>query len=181
VLCHDLGRPATTQFINGRWKAPGHEEKGVEITRRLLQRITDEKQLITDVLSLVRYHPQPSRLYRDDANDTALRRLSVVVSLDDLLFVSRADRLGRKTKEAEVRTDPAGDWLQKRASTLGILHAPPEALIYGRDLIKAGLKPSPQFKRILDDAYDAQLEGLFSTTEEAKGWIDSYLTASDLG
>lgn len=35
----------------------------------------------------------------------------------------------------------------------------PPALVTGDDLVAAGMKPNPQFKRILDEVRDAQLEG----------------------
>src|SRR5262249_6054270 len=28
AICHDLGKPATTAFIDGRTRSPGHEERG---------------------------------------------------------------------------------------------------------------------------------------------------------
>ena len=43
----------------------------------------------------------------------------------------------------------------------------PEALIDGGDLIAQGLSPGPRFKAILDEVYDAQLEGRVSTKDGA--------------
>ncbi|MEM7680889.1 MAG: CCA tRNA nucleotidyltransferase [Planctomycetota bacterium] len=48
----------------------------------------------------------------------------------------------------------------------GIGLAPPP-LITGDDLVGLGLTPGPDFKRWLDDAYDAQLEGKIATREQA--------------
>jgi poly(A) polymerase len=45
-------------------------------------------------------------------------------------------------------------------------YAPPP-LITGDDLTVAGLSPGPVFKRMLDTAYDAQLEGRVTTRQEA--------------
>lgn len=42
----------------------------------------------------------------------------------------------------------------------------PEPLINGDLLTARGLRPGPMFKRILDDVYDAQLEGRIHTAEE---------------
>jgi tRNA nucleotidyltransferase (CCA-adding enzyme) len=52
---------------------------------------------------------------------------------------------------------------------------PPEPLLLGRDLIAQGLKPSEAFKTILENAYDAQLEGAFATREEALQWLVIHL------
>ncbi|HAW94828.1 MAG TPA: metal-dependent phosphohydrolase [Phycisphaerales bacterium] len=43
----------------------------------------------------------------------------------------------------------------------------PTPLLSGEDLIAAGLVPGPLFKEILDRTYDAQLEGILGTPEEA--------------
>ena len=45
-------------------------------------------------------------------------------------------------------------------------YAPPP-LITGDDLTAAGLSPGPLFKRVLDEVYDAQLEGRVAAKEEA--------------
>ena len=38
AVCHDLGKPATTAFVDGRWRSPGHEAAGVAPSARLLDR-----------------------------------------------------------------------------------------------------------------------------------------------
>ena len=42
----------------------------------------------------------------------------------------------------------------------------PKLLVTGRDLIAAGYPPGPEFKRMLEAAEDAQLEGVAKTCEE---------------
>ncbi len=39
ALAHDFGKPATTEFIEGRWRSRGHEEAGVAPTESFLDRI----------------------------------------------------------------------------------------------------------------------------------------------
>ena len=43
----------------------------------------------------------------------------------------------------------------------------PEPLLSGEGLIAAGLAPGPSFKHILESTYDAQLEGIITTPDEA--------------
>lgn len=43
----------------------------------------------------------------------------------------------------------------------------PPALVTGDDLVAAGLKPGPRFKGVLDQVYDAQLEGRVMSKSEA--------------
>ncbi len=56
--------------------------------------------------------------------------------------------------------------IQKRLAHDGIGLAPPP-LVTGYELIRAGLRPGPDFKARLDAAYDAQLEGEVTTAIHA--------------
>jgi poly(A) polymerase len=46
----------------------------------------------------------------------------------------------------------------------------PPPLLTGDDLTGHGLKPGPEFKRLLDATYDAQLEGRVTSPQEAIDW-----------
>jgi poly(A) polymerase len=48
----------------------------------------------------------------------------------------------------------------------------PEPLLRGQDLIEAGVRPSPVFKQILEQAYDLQLTGELSTRGQALTWLN---------
>ena len=41
ALCHDFGKPATTQFFDGRWRSHGHDEAGVEPTISFLNKLNE--------------------------------------------------------------------------------------------------------------------------------------------
>ncbi len=176
VLCHDFGKPATTKMRDGRWRALGHEEAGIAPTRSFLERLCDEKRLIDDVVSLVAHHQRPLALYNQQSKNSAIRRLAMKVKINDLILIAKADFLGRSSKEAKKGEFPAGEWLREKAFALRIYQQPLKPLLQGRDLIAAGLKPSGSFKGILETTFEAQLDGKFSTYEEAKIWLDNYLT-----
>jgi hypothetical protein len=57
--------------------------------------------------------------------------------------------------------------LEARLAELEKTDFAPPPLITGDDLKAAGLAPGPAFKRALDEAYDAQLEGRATTKEQA--------------
>jgi poly(A) polymerase len=68
--------------------------------------------------------------------------------------------------------DPDGpatriEWLMRRLAQLEQTDVHPTPLVTGDDLTAAGLKPGPVFKRVLDAAYDAQLEDRVRTKAEA--------------
>ena len=158
VLCHDMGKPDTTAFVDGRIRSRGHEEVGVEIAQDFLKILTDDKKLISQVLPLVRYHYAPSALYKQNSKNKAIRRLSTKVNIEQLVKVAKADFLGRDTPEAKSGIYKAGEWLLQKAKELKVENKPPSPLITGKDLINIGLSPSPQFKKILDEVYQKQLD-----------------------
>lgn len=89
------------------------------------------------------------------------KRLLSAEDWNTALYVLRA--LGKtQTVEADA---PA-----LRDDGIGLAPAP---LLDGSDLIKLGLKPGPAFKTLLDNAYDAQLEGKLTTHEQALNWVQS--------
>lgn len=53
----------------------------------------------------------------------------------------------------------------------------PAILITGADLIALGQKPGPSFRRLLDHAYDLQLEGVIGTRDDAMAWLRNHLKA----
>jgi tRNA nucleotidyltransferase (CCA-adding enzyme) len=177
VLCHDLGKPATTKQELGRITSKGHEQLGEQLTRKLLERMTREQDLLDEVPPLVGAHLAPVQLHTAGAGDGAVRRLARRVGrIDRLVRVARADQLGRPPR---VSGDfAAGDWLLERARALDVEAAAPVPLVLGRHLIELGLEPGPRFGPILEACYSAQIEGAFSTLEEAvafaKGEVDRH-------
>ena len=164
VLCHDFGKPATTIEEDGRIKSPAHESVGVEPARTFLERLTTQRDLIEQILPLVRDHMSPSHLYKGDAGDGAIRRLARRVDrIDRLVRVVRADRQGMGGRARDM-DDCA--WLLERAEALAVIDARPEPLVMGRHLIEMGATPGVYFKAILEACYEAQIDGEFSTLEE---------------
>lgn len=167
ILCHDFGKATHTQIKDDNVTAIGHEEAGIEPMRRFMSRLTNEHKLISDIEPFIRHHLAPSQLYHNGAKSPAIRRLSTKINIEELVIVARADFLGRTTKESLERTYKAGDWLIKKARELGVETDAPTPILQGRDLINLGLAPSPEFKRILNSAYQAQLDGSISTKDDA--------------
>ncbi|MBI4350990.1 MAG: HD domain-containing protein [Elusimicrobia bacterium] len=111
VLCHDLGKPATTRTREGRIVSRGHEAAGEAPSRSFLSRIGADREDIEAVIHLVLCHMRPEQLYDCKSGDSAVRRLARAVSgrLDRLVRVCRADKGGRGLEGIPIF--PAGDWL----------------------------------------------------------------------
>ena len=177
ALCHDLGKPATTELEGGRIRSRDHESQGEGPTRALLLRLALAHDVVDAVVALVRDHLKPFQLWRDreTLQDGAIRRLALRVPLPRLALVASADHFGRTTPEALARDDEAGPWLLERARALAVKDAAPRPLLQGRDLVSRGLKPGPAFGALLHQAFEAQLDGRFSDQESAERWLDAHL------
>ena len=165
VLCHDLGKPQTTRAAeNGRIRALGHEQVGLEMAAALLERLTDQRRLLREVLPLVAEHMRPQQLWQQGAGATAIRRLSARVGrIDRLVRVARADCFGRPPLAREF---PAGDWLLEQAAELGVTTHQPVPLVQGRHLQMLGIEPGPDYGRILERCYQEQLDGHVTDLED---------------
>jgi tRNA nucleotidyltransferase (CCA-adding enzyme) len=168
ALCHDLGKPATTAFIDGRIRSMGHEEEGVAPATRLLDRLNihslDGYDVRPTVLGIVAHHLKPGAFKKSPTpvSDGAFRRLAQRVDLELLARVAKADCLGR----TGTFDCSAMDWFLERARALGVEHAPPPPLVMGRHLLALGLSPSPRVGEILKQIYERQLDGEITTLDE---------------
>tara|TARA_Y100001934_G_scaffold282905_1_gene399251 strand:+ start:833 stop:2224 length:1392 start_codon:yes stop_codon:yes gene_type:complete len=178
VLCHDFGKPATTVVASdGRIRSPKHEHEGAEIARCFLARMTNHKDLLEQVIPLVRRHLAPHVFHNDQAGDGAIRRLAKEVTrIDRLVRVATADMAGRPPKPAEF---PEGNWLLERAEALKVKDSAPAPIVQGRHLIKRGLPAGPGFKPILDKCFEAQLDGLFTDLPSGLAYLSQVLEKND--
>ncbi len=172
VLCHDLGKATTTTIDEGgAIRAIGHEYAGEEPTRTLLARLTNEHDLVEAIIPLVKYHLAPSQYYKGRSRNSAILRLAAKVDITTLVRVARADFLGRTTEESLRGIYDAGDWLLAKAADLKVSDKPLDPLVMGRDLIALGLQPSPQFKEILNELYELQMDEKIATREEGLEYV----------
>jgi tRNA nucleotidyltransferase (CCA-adding enzyme) len=180
AVCHDLGKPATTAIIDGRWRSPGHEAAGVEPATRILDRLNvntiDGFDVRRQVLGIVTEHLRPSAFHktRDTVGDGAFRRLAARVDLELLVRFGRADCHGR----TGTFDCSAMDWFLERARSLGVQHAPPAPLLMGRHLLDLGVTPGPRMGEILKAVYEQQLDGAVTTLDEAIAAARRTLAAS---
>ncbi len=176
ALCHDFGKANTTETIDGRIRAIGHENSGIPLTESFVERLSDENTLLETIVPLVKHHLKPLQFYKQGATSAAIRRLANQVNIEELILLAKADFLGRTTKEALSGDFKAGEWLQQRAEELNVINTPITPLLQGRDLLHAGLTPSKTFKVILQKAYDSQLDGNITTYDEAIMWLEKELS-----
>ena len=177
ALAHDFGKPATTEFIEGRWRSRGHEEAGVPPTETFLDRLNLHSlagyDVRTQVIAIVRDHLKPGEFYkkRDEVGDGAFRRLARKCEPDLLYRVARADSLGRNSESVPREQwygAEAQEWFIERVRELNIEQGPPPPLLMGRHLLELGLLPGPKIGEITQAVYEMQLNNRVCNLEEAK-------------
>ena len=102
AVCHDLGKPPTTAFIDGRIRSLDHEQAGVAPATRAARsperpHASTATTSAAQVLGIVAHHLKPG-LFRKSptpVGDGAFRRLAQKVDLELLARVAKSDCLGR--------------------------------------------------------------------------------------
>jgi tRNA nucleotidyltransferase (CCA-adding enzyme) len=170
AVCHDLGKPATTAFLDGRIRSIDHEAQGVPPATAFLDRINmrsiDGYDVRKQVLGMVAYHLNPGMWFkvRNEVGDGAFRRLALKVDLELLARLAKSDCLGREPGQFNCE---AMDWFLERARSLGVERRPPGPILLGRHLLELGVRPGPRMGEILKAVYEQQLDGVVTTLDEA--------------
>ncbi len=172
AVCHDLGKPATTAFSDGRIRSIDHEEQGVPPATQLLDRLNihtiDGYDVRKQVLGITAQHLKPGMWYkareRNEVGDGAFRRLAHKVDLELLARVAKSDCQGRKPGNFDCT---AMDWFLDRARALGVEHRPPAPILLGRHLLELGVRPGPRVGEILKTVYEQQMDGRVTNIDEA--------------
>jgi len=170
ALAHDLGKPPTTAFIDGRIRSMNHEELGVPPATAFLDRLNihtiDGYDVRKQVLGITAQHLKPGAWHkvRDEVGDGAFRRLAQKVDLELLARVAKSDCEGRRPGRFDCT---AMDWFLERARTLGVEHRPPAPILLGRHVLELGMKPGPRVGEILKIVYEQQLDNQVTTLEQA--------------
>jgi tRNA nucleotidyltransferase (CCA-adding enzyme) len=176
ALAHDFGKPATTEFLEGRWRSRGHEEAGVPPAESFLTRVNvhtiDNYNVRAQVIALVREHLKPGEFYkkRDEVGEGAFRRLARRCEPDLLYRVAKADSLGRNAEwvpREKWYGSEAQDWFIERSRELEVEQRPPEPFLLGRHLLDLGVDPGPRMGEITRAVYEMQLDGRVRNLDDA--------------
>jgi tRNA nucleotidyltransferase/poly(A) polymerase len=164
VLFHDIGKPPTFLIDEtGRIRFNGHESISASMTEKIFARLRFSNAETEATVVGVKNH----MAFKDVQNMrvATLKRFLARPTIDDELELHRVDCQG-----SHGLLDNYDFLLRKREEFSNEPLIPPP-LITGRDLIAAGLKPGPPFKKLLDSAQALQLEGGLKTREDALVWL----------
>ncbi|MGD1031331.1 MAG: polynucleotide adenylyltransferase [Opitutaceae bacterium] len=187
VLAHDFGKPSTTERAEKRgvprWISPGHEAAGGPIAEAFLKRIGAPLELAPPVVALVVHHLAHHHGQHGEFSDSQIRRLARKLSpatIDDLALVMTADSKGRPPKESP-ETAALIRQLVSRSHELEVRESAPKPILLGRHLIALGRKPGPEFKGLLNAAFEAQLDGAFLDEAGGLEWLKRRLNTPEDG
>ncbi len=175
AICHDLGKPDTTEIIDGVIKSHGHEVVGVEIANKFLRRITDKKEIIDPVLKLVRNHMAPGTFAAQNASPRAYKRLALHLSPDVnikmLANLAFADRRGRNPDSHEpLDSDlPEIQEFLNRAEQAQVLFEKEQPILLGRDFLD--IFSGPQLGEAVRLAYKLQIDDSIKDKEELRALV----------
>jgi len=161
ALCHDLGKPEkTTTDESGKIISHGHEDSGIEPTKRFLKSLNTPNDLIAKVCIIVQYHMRP--LLMTEVTEKGVRKLSAQIapiSIKLLTLFSEADLMGldQPTKGPEIR---------KMADTLSVAESKPAPVFSGKDLLELGVRPGKDVGEMLRKLYEWQLSGHFMSFKD---------------
>ncbi len=171
ALLHDVGKPPTFEFRDGRERFPCHAPVGAELARGILERFHASRALCDAVAEVVGAHMmigdvtemRPSKIRRilarpTFAEDLELHRLDCLASHADL---ANYDRLVAE-REKLANEPPI-----------------PPPLLSGRDLLDLGLAPGPRVGALLREAQEIQLNGELRTPQEALEWARRRLAGGE--
>ncbi len=156
ALTHDLGKITATTVEDGEIHAYGHAKLGEPFVKEFLDQTTNETKLIRYVRNMTTLHMLPYEVAREHRGKKATNNLfDKAISPSDLLLLSTADQMGKGSGRIIHEYE---EFLQERLSWYQYTMAQP--CVMGADLIKAGLKPGPEFSEILAFAHDLQLSNV---------------------
>jgi poly(A) polymerase len=164
VLFHDVGKPPT--FVKAdRIRFNEHEKVGAEMTRSIMTRLKFSNEEIERVVSLVAQH----MVFKDaeKMRPSKLKRFIRQPHFDEHLALHRADCM------ASHGDLSAYEFCSSKLKEASENELNPEPLITGSDLIGLGLTPGPEFKVILRQVEDLQLEGSLKSRDDALAFVKS--------
>jgi poly(A) polymerase len=160
ALLHDIGKPRTVGRTPERYTFYSHEHVG----RRMAGDICERLKLSNEEQNRIEWLVEKHQILSDSPHmrPSKLKTLLIHPGIHELLELHRADALatGRDTAHVAYCEQLLRQWTKED------LDPPP--LLTGDDLIAAGHKPGPLFKKLLDAVREAQLDGTIRTREE--GW-----------
>lgn len=162
ALFHDVGKPPTFQVHEGRIRFYGHSRVGAEMTERIMRRLRFSNDEIEAVKTCVDNHMKFANV--KEMREGKLKRFLSSPTFPEELELHRIDC------ESSHGLLDNYQFLKKKIVDFQKEELKPKPFLRGDALIALGMKPGPEMKPILEEAYELQLENQFQTQEDARRW-----------
>ena len=160
ALLHDVGKPPTYAVDEtGRVRFNGHDARGADMARALLERLKFPSRIVDQVVELVGKHMVFPNLPKMRPH-----RLRTFLGEEDFplhLTLHRAD-CGASHGDLSLAA-----FCEEKRAAYGAEPVLPPPLLRGQDLIEAGYRPGPRMGEILAWLRERQLDGEVSDRDEA--------------
>lgn len=177
ALAHDVGKPATKTFQDGRIRFIGHDVAGVKPAAALIARINNNKEYREIITKLVRYHMMPLALVKNKSSAAAYKRLAAQLApqatLYDLYTLAKADTSGRNPKEHKpfpVCPEPLVEQFFIYAQEAGVAYGPEQRILTGADLLDV-CETGPTLGDLVDRAYEIQMNDGITDKKKLKEMV----------
>ena len=178
AIFHDIAKPKTYSYENGEVHFYGHDTQGALMFKEIGRRLSFSKNEIKIVSNIIANHMHPHYLSEPQTTRKAINRFLNRNGewAFPIVLLAFCDALGTKLshygvsghlKIARIMEDLLIE-KEKEANK-------PPRLITGYDIMERGLKPSPIYKKILQEIEDLRAEGVIKTREEALKVLDEII------
>jgi poly(A) polymerase len=163
VLLHDVAKPQCRAENGDKVTFYGHTEQGAAMAEEIMRRLRRSRFVQERVSYLVRNHLRLVMAPR--MRRATLKRMLAEDGFGELLELSRLDALASSSNLGYYH------FCARALGTMGREEIRPPRLLDGDDLIAMGFAPGPNFKSILKDVEDQQLDGALASRDEALDYV----------
>jgi len=169
ILLHDIGKPATYSVDDkGIEHFYRHESKGAVIAETIMKRLRFSKKETKAVVECTQNH---MRMFSADKMRPA--KWKRILAHEHFSLELELHRIDLISSNGDMETYHLMAERMKEFENNGEL---PPPLLTGQDLIKQGIKPGPNFSKILNELQDHQLDGSITTKDAAIEFVKRYET-----
>jgi poly(A) polymerase len=174
ALLHDVGKPPTARTVieagGERIRFDRHDKVGAEMALAILERLRTPAADTEAIVHCVRNHMKFMEV--PNMRKATLRRLVGAPTFPDELELHRVDCL------CSHRNLDTHDFLEEFVAALRAEPALPAPWVSGHDIMALGIPEGPAVGSWHRKAYEAQLEGRFSSREDGLAWLRKAMAAS---
>ncbi|MDO4558940.1 MAG: HD domain-containing protein, partial [Planctomycetia bacterium] len=172
ALGHDFGKPVTvTTDEHGAICFPDHANAAAKQLRKFLDRMRPPNRIVNRAIPLVR----ESAMTLHSPTPGNVRRLACRLSPANirqwvaLCHCDAPETFSSRCSESPPRLRGL-EWL-KMAVEISVCDGKPDPIIQGRHLLSLGVSSGPEMGKILEQAFLAQLDGVFTDLHSGLEWL----------